>query len=381
MTAILNKPDTHQKLSILSDDAKYDIACACGSKKEEHRKRSKSNQSKWIYPVTLQNGGRSSIFKTLVSNVCESDCAYCPLRHDQDIRRVALTPEEIVQTFLDYYQQGEVFGLFLSSGLFGTADTAMTRLIDTASILRKKHKFRGMIHLKILPGASPEAIEQALSLASAVSINIETPGPEYMKKISSRKDYLNDIIAPIRLISQLTRNNSRYRRVKQTTQFIVGAAGESDREIVHYSAALYNRLRLNRIYFSAYQRGPGDVSSPAVNTTADNTNPLTREHRLYQVDFLFRKYGFRESDIPFSESGQLDMTTDPKQIWANNNPDFFPVNLNTASRLDMLKVPGLGPITVNRILQRRKEARLTDIRHLGRYTKTLQKAQNYLTFS
>ncbi len=380
MTAILTKPDTHQKLSILSDDAKYDIACACGSKKEEHRKRSKSNQSKWIYPVTLQNGGRSSIFKTLVSNVCENDCAYCPLRHDQDIRRVALTPEETVKTFLDYYQQGEVFGLFLSSGLFGTADTAMTRLIDTASVLRKKHKFRGMIHLKILPGASPEAIEQALSLASAVSINIETPGPEYMKKISSRKDYLNDIIAPIKLISELTENNSRYRRVKQTTQFIVGAAGESDREIVHYSAALYNRLRMNRIYFSAYQRGLGDSSLPAENTPVDNTDPLTREHRLYQVDFLFRKYGFGESDISYTPDGKLDLSVDPKQVWANKNPHFFPLNPNYASKLDLLKVPGFGPITVNRILYRRKQARLTDIRQLGKYTKTLQKAQNYLTF-
>jgi predicted DNA-binding helix-hairpin-helix protein len=170
--------------------------------------------------------------------------------------------------------------------------------------------------------------------------------------------------------------------VKQTTQYIVGAAGETDREIVHYSAALYQRLGLSRIYFSAYQKGPGHSALPGESETIENNrDPLTREHRLYQVDFLFRKYGFAEEDIACDASGQLDLSNDPKQVWANRHPEFFPLNPNKASKFDLLKVPGLGPITVNRILYRRRHGSLTSLENLGKVTKTLEKARNYLTFS
>ena len=244
MVGVVSKPDTRQKLEILSDDAKYDLACACGTNREDTRRR--GGDGRWIYPVTLPNGGKSVLFKTLISNVCTNDCKYCPLRQEQDIRRCRLSPEETAATFLDYYSQRKVFGLFLSSGVIGSPDATMDRLNTTARLLRRRHQFKGYIHLKVIPGASPAAIDEAVSLASAVSLNIETPGAENLAKLSSRKDYLRDIIEPIKHISQLTARGSRFERVKQTTQFIVGPAGESDSEIVKYMWGLYDRLRLHR---------------------------------------------------------------------------------------------------------------------------------------
>ncbi|MHC4733915.1 MAG: hypothetical protein ACYTDW_05570 [Planctomycetota bacterium] len=166
MVGIVSKPDTHEKLEILSADAQYDLACACSCSKDEHRQR--SDDGKWIYPVTLPNGGKSTLFKTLISNVCVNDCKYCPLRTDMDIRRCSLQPEKTAKVFLDYYRQRKVFGLFLSSGVLGSADATMDRLNAVARLLRKKYGFRGYIHLKIIPGASNAAIEEAVSLASAV---------------------------------------------------------------------------------------------------------------------------------------------------------------------------------------------------------------------
>ena len=304
MVGIISRPDTRTKLEILSADAQYDLACACSADRDEGRRR--SSDGKWIYPVTLPNGGKSTLFKTLISNVCTSDCRYCPLRERMDVRRCSLTPAETAKIFLDYYNRREVFGLFLSSGVCGSADAAMDRLNATAKILRKKYGFRGYIHLKIIPGASDAAIEEAVFLASAVSLNIETPGAKKLAKLSSKKRYIQDIIEPIKLISRLTGRGSRYSKVKQTTQFIVGAAGESDAEIVKYMWGLYDRLKMHRVYFSAYQKGLGDESLPGERVGLEKpTDVFTREHRLYQVDFLLRKYGFEESDIVFDENSNL----------------------------------------------------------------------------
>ncbi len=379
MFAAVLKPDTHKKLQILSADARYDLACACSASKEQHRKR--AGDGKWLYPVTLPNGSTSVLLKTLLSNVCTNDCKYCPLRQQADIPRCSLSPEETARVFCDYLSAGKVFGLFLSSAVFGSPDNTMDRLNATAKTLRNKYSYRGYIHLKIIPGASDAAIEEAVSLASAVSLNIETPGGEHLAKLSSRKDYIRDIIEPIKLISSLTSPGSKYVRTKHTTQFIVGAAGESDSEIVRYAAALYDRLNMNRVYFSAYQKGAGDDSITGEKTTLQKPADIfVREHRLYQVDFLLRKYGFKQSDIIFDGSGNLSLSDDPKQIWAFNHPESFPVNVNSASKFALLRVPGLGPVTVKMILQRRRQARLSRLEDIGPISKRLLKAAKYLTF-
>lgn len=379
MVGVISSPDTYEKLQILSNDAQYDLACACSDSTDEHRKR--GNDGKWIYPVTLPNGGRSLLFKTLISNVCVNDCKYCPLRAKTDVRRCTLNAEETARTFLDYYNQKKVFGLFLSSAVINSPDKTMEMLNSTAKILRKKHRFKGYIHLKVIPGASDAAIEESLSLASAVSMNIETPGRKNLLKLSNSKDYIRDIIEPIKLISRLTAKGSRYAGVKQTTQFIVGAAGEKDTQIVKYMAGLYDRLKMSRIYFSAYQKGLGDPSLPGEQTRLTNpAEAFTREHRLYQVDFLLRRYGFTESDILFDSNGNLSLTIDPKEVWAKRNPHAFPVSVNSAPRQLLLRVPGLGPITANRILNRRKVARIRGIEDIGKPGTRLQKAEKYMVF-
>ncbi len=400
MVGVISKPDTQQKLEILSDDAKYDLSCACGTREDEHRKR--GGNGRWIYPVTLPNGGTSILLKTLISNVCTNDCKYCPLRDNQDVRRCTLSPEETARVFLDYHGRREVFGLFLSSGVIGTPDATMERLNATARILRAKHQFKGYIHLKVIPGASDAAIDEAVSLASAVSLNIETPGAKHLARLSSRKDYLRDIIGPIKRISELTAKGSRFAKVKQTTQFIVGPAGESDAEIVKYMWGLYDRLRMHRIYFSAFQEGLGDPSLSADRgegvpplrpagilpaereqgqvALAMKNDPLMREHRLYQVDFLMRKYGFTDADIPYDERGYLSLETDPKEGWAVRHPEFFPVHVNKASRLELLRVPGLGPTTVRRILELRRTQRVKGLEQLGRVGARLEKARSFLAF-
>ncbi len=393
MIGVISKPNTQEKLEILSADAQYDLACACSTSKDQSRKR--SSDGKWIYPVTLPNGGKSPLFKTLMSNVCTNDCKYCPLREQMDIRRCSLGPEETAKVFLDYYNQRKVFGLFLSSGVLSSADASMDRLNGVAGLLRKKHRFKGYIHLKIIPGASDAAIEEAVSLASAVSLNIETPGAKRLAKVSNKKRYIQDIIEPIKLISKLVARpswprfhglearatGSRYQRVKQTTQFIVGAAGERDEEIVKYMFGLYERLKMHRVYFSAYQKGLGDESIDSEQDAEESPRDiLMREHRLYQVDFLLRKYGFKESDILFEKNGNLSLTTDPKEAWALRHPEAFPVNINRASRFALLRVPGLGPLTVKRILEQRKSARIRRIEDVGKAGLRLEKARAYLVF-
>lgn len=376
MPAIISQPDTTEKLKILGRDGQYDLACACATSKEEHRR--KGPDGNWIYPVVLPGGGSTILFKTLISNACSNDCLYCPLRGGNDVARCTLGIEETANLFMDYLRAGFVHGLFLSSGLTGTPDKTMERLNGIAAIIRKKHRFRGYIHLKILPGASPAAIEETLKLASAVSINIETPGQEYLSRLSHKKDFLKDIVAPMKLISDLTAKGSKYQRVKQTTQFIVGAAGESDKQIVRYMGRLYQGLKLKRVYFSAYQSIAGSPSLPG-----DSEMPaqrLIREHRLYQTDFLMRKYGFADSDILFNEEGRLSLEKDPKLLWAEAHPEYFPVNINKADKFSLLRVPGLGPTAVKTILEARKMTHITKLRDVLRPTKLTQKALSYITF-
>ena len=246
---------------------------------------------------------------------------------------------------------------------------------------RGRHNFRGYIHLKIIPGASEAAIEEAVSLASTVSLNIETPGEKNLAKLSEKKKYIRDIIEPIKLISRLTTRGSKYEKVKQTTQFIVGAAEESDAEIVKYMWGLYERLKMHRVYFSAYQKGLGDESIAGEQERAEKpTDVFMREHRLYQVDFLLRKYGFKESDIAFDDGGRLSLTVDPKEAWAKRHPERFPVNVNLASQFALLRVPGLGPVTVKQLLKQRKTGRIRYIEDVGKVGVRLEKARKYLAF-
>ena len=371
--------DTQEKLRILSDASKYDLACACSTNGTDHRQR--ANDGAWLYPVSLPGGGHSVMLKTLLSNSCVNDCKYCPWRNSVDTRRCMIGPDETAKMYMEYVYKKEVFGLFLSSAVSFSPDHSMQLINDTAAILRNRYHYRGYIHLKIIPGASEGLLEEALGFANAVSINIETPGKSHFEKLTRKKDYMRDIIKPMQHISELTSKNERFLKVKTTTQFIVGASNECDAEIVKYTAGLYGRLRLDRVYFSSYQSGLGDKSIPGEQTVnATQNDKFIREHRLYQTDFLLRKYGFTESDIIFDAGGNLSLEKDPKQMLAMRHPEFFPVNINRADKWTLLRIPGVGPQTAKRIVNIRKEGKLRNIHELPFRGKRLENASRYLTF-
>lgn len=378
MANIIKKPDTLEKLKILSQDSQYDLACSCGTKDSDHRTRTEDNR--WLYPVALPDGRNATILKTLVSNSCINDCQYCPLRVDNDTQRCRCAPEELVKIFLAYYRAHKVFGLFLSSGVTGSPDQAMERINAIAEILRQREQFKGYLHLKIIPGASDAAIEKSLTFASGVSLNIETAGEHHFNQLSTTKNYITDIIRPIKLISKFTQRGGKYHQVKQTTQFVVGASEETDRELVTYCNGLYTKLGLNRIYFSAYQRGLGTANLPGEHSEKSNSDLLTREHRLYQVDWLLRKYFFSAHELPFDHQGYLSLTTDPKQMWAQNHPEFYPVDINRASKKELLRVPGLGPVMVKKIIAYRQLHRIRSLRDIGKNSKLLEKTAKYVKF-
>ena len=373
--------DTQRKLEILAQDAQYDLACACGTRDDEHRRRGAGG--KWLYPVTLPSGGHSLLLKTLVSNACTNDCKYCPLRRGSNVERCSMTADEIANIFLEYRRTENVFGLFLTSGVTGTPDQSMERLLDATKLLRKKHQFRGYIHLKILPGASDAAVEEAVRYASAVSLNIETPGRRHFAKLSECKDYDRDIIRPLTLMSRLTAKGQPRARVKCTTQFVVGASDETDGEIVKYMTGLYDRLHFERIYFSAYQPGLGDPSIPGEQMLRQQPADaiIRREHRLYQTDFLMRKYGFSGSELVLDGAGNLPLDRDPKEAWALAHPEFFPLNANTAEREKLLRVPGLGLLGVQRLQAARQTRCLRSLAEIGLRGRLATKAAPYLMWS
>ncbi len=319
------------------------------------------------------------MLKTLMTNACSSDCKYCPFRQDGISNRCSITPDEIAAVFMRHLEKQWLLGIFLSSGIVGNADRSMEKLIAAAEILRKKYRYRGYIHLKILPGASRSAILRALQLASAVSLNIETPGKKYFRELSSYKHFDTDIVAPLKFISENTVKGADYDRVKCTTQFIVGASTETDREIVRYTGAIYDRLQFKRVYYSAYQK----EKNPDEFTLDDGSGDalLDREHRLYQADFLMRSYGFSSDELLFDETGNFDRLRDPKQLWADAHPEFYPVKVNKADYMELLRIPGIGPVAARRIVDCRRERRLTSWADAGVLGKTALKAMRYGVFS
>ncbi len=369
--------DIKTKLEILSAASQYDLACACGTGKDDRRHR--GTDGRWLYPVALPSGGYSVLLKTLLSNCCSNDCKYCPFRANANARRCSISPEDTAKIFMEYYRNKKVFGLFLSSGVIGSPDNTMRLLNDTVMILRRRYNFHGYVHLKIIPGASDAAIMESISIASAVSLNIETPGDKYFKKLSDSKDFNSDIIRPIKLMSKLTAKGEKFSKVKCTTQFVVGAAGESDREIVEYMSGIYSRLNFDRVYFSAYQPGLGDKDIPGEqNFKLDNIDYLTREHRLYQCDFLLRKYGFAHNELSFAHDGNLSLLKDPKLVWAENHPEFFPVKINHADLNELMRVPGIGPETATKIVRERPVRKISRLADIGIKKVQFEKLCNYI---
>jgi putative DNA modification/repair radical SAM protein len=349
--------DIQQKLDILGESAQADLACgSCG----EGQTRQRDDLGRWIYPAVHPDGRKIKMLKVLQSNACEKDCFYCATRRGRDTQRTTFQPEELAQTFDQIHRAKLAEAIFISSGVTGGGTRTMERMLATADLLRNKYNFRGYLHLKLMPGAESAAIERALQLADRVSVNLEAPSSEYLSKLSSTKRYTEELLAPLQAARKLMANNPALARKSMTTQFVVGAAGEQDKEILSRTTQLYRDLRLARVYYSAFQ--------PVINTPLDGRTPtpLIRENRLYQTDFLFRQYGFKIDELIFDPKGNLPTESDPKTMWAVHHPEFFPIELNRASKEELLRVPGIGPLSAQRILQMRRVNKLSTIEQLAR---------------
>jgi len=362
------------KINLLGQSARYDLCCTqhCLAGGSNLARRVRSDIGRWIYPATMPNGETVLLFKVLMSNECVNDCIYCVNRCSNSFRRTGFTPEELTRVFLELNRRGWAKGLFLSSAVADGPDRTMDRMLAAAEILRCRHRFDGFIHLKVLPGASRDRVQRAAELADRISINLEAPNAIRMGAICPDKDFDGDIARRIKWISDLVRR--RDTRCKgHTTQFVVGAAGETDAEILRTTNALYDRLRLTRAYFSAFQP-VGDRRGLDLPPT-----PLIREHRLYQADFLLRRYGFKLDDIPLEHDGNLVLETDPKKLWAEMHPEMFPVEINRAPRAALLRVPGIGPKSARRIIKMRRTQKFRSLEELKATGAVVRWAAPYVT--
>lgn len=351
-----------EKLAILADAAKYDASCASSGGARRNSRDGVgvgSSTGNGICHSYTPDGRCVSLLKILMTNACMYDCAYCINRRTSNVRRTRLSVEEIVNLTLAFYKRNYIEGLFLSSGIIRSSDYTMENLVRVAQTLRVTHSFRGYIHLKTIPDASPELIRQAGLYADRLSINLEMPTPEGLsrlapeKRISSITGTMQDLGDQI-AESKGDAKAPRFSPAGQSTQIIVGADSSNDSVVLTAATSLYHKYRLRRIYYSAFSPIPD--SSAALPSRAA---PLEREHRLYQADWLMRFYGFSADEIlEGTEGGMLDMEIDPKLAWALRNRNRFPVDINSADREMLLRIPGLGVRSVDRVLQARVHSRL-----------------------
>jgi len=317
--------------------------------------------------ATLPNGKRIAMLKTLLTSVCERNCFYCPFRSGRDFRRASFQPDEFANTFMTLHRAGAVEGIFLSSGVFNSGLQTQDKLLDTAEILRHRMNYRGYLHLKIMPGAERSQVERSMQLADRVSINLEAPNTEKLSRLAPRKQFIEELLQPLRWIDEIRRSQPAYKGwnghwPSSVTQFVVGAVGDTDLELLSTTEFLYQNLRLKRAYFSAFNPIP---ETPLENQPA---TPQVRENRLYEASFLLRDYGFGLEELPFDGSGNLPQNTDPKLAWAQANLNERPVEINRADRHELLRVPGIGPKGANAIITARRRNRLqalAELRSLG----------------
>ncbi len=324
---------------------------------------SRKQHSLGVTPAVMPGGRRIALLKTLLTSACERDCFYCPFRARRNYRRATFKPGEMAAVFAQMHQAGVAEGLFLSSGVAGGGARTQDRLIDTAEILRGQHAFRGYLHLKLMPGVERGQVLRAMQLADRVSINLEAPNTERLRALAPHKVFMEELLEPLRWADEIRRTQPPHgtlngRWPSTVTQMIAGGAGESDRELLATSDYVMRRLRVGRVYFSAFRPVP---DTPMESRPAENP---WREHRLYQASFLLRDYGFALDDMPLGSNGNLPLERDPKLAWAQAHLGEAPIELNCAERQVLLRVPGIGPKGVEAILRARRLGRLRDLRDL-----------------
>jgi len=353
--------DRDGKLLLLGRAARHDV-CAAGCGPPRPKRRLREIAPHVITQALTADGRAVSLFKVLQSNACQFDCAYCASRASRSCRRTAFAPEELADLFMDFRRRGYVQGLFLSSAVCGSAARSMEQMLKTAELVRLKHGFKGYLHLKVLPGAPFDCVERAVELADRCSVNMEAPTESALHRIASKKALFSDVVSRMQMVRRAA--GEGLMRAGQSTQLVVGAAGETDREILTAVTALYRDVGLRRVYYSAFE--------PVADTPLQDHAPTApaREHRLYQVDWLLRRYddSYSPADIVLDGAGLLPLGLDPKVAIALRRPEWFPVEVNRARRRDLLRVPGIGTASAERIVRARREHRFTspdELRGLG----------------
>ncbi len=366
--------DMEEKLRILADSAKYDAACtSSGVDRAGGHSDGIGNAAACGICHSFASDGRCiSLLKILMTNYCLFDCKYCINRRSNDVPRARFTPEEIAELTINFYRRNYIEGLFLSSGIIQSPDYTCEQLIEALSLLRGKYKFRGYIHVKAIPGADSELINRLGILADRISVNIELPSQKSLNTLAPDKSK-KSILLPMNQISTRIKENSteivQYRHAPkfapagQSTQMIIGATPDSDYQILRLTEAMYQKYSLKRVFFSAYV----PVGDQKLLPSKETKPPLLREHRLYQADWLLRFYGFTASEILDEKHTDFNPLLDPKCNWAVHHPECFPVEINKAPYEMLLRVPGIGVKSAQRIITARRQAKLDycDLKKLG----------------
>ncbi len=380
--------DVLEKLTVLTDAAKYDAACTSSGGTRTAKKGCIGNTSTAMAGCchTFSADGRCvTLLKVLLTNRCVYDCKYCVNRRSNETKRTAFTPEELADLTIQFYRRNYIEGLFLSSGVFRSPDYTTELMIRALSLLRERYRFNGYIHAKAIPGAAPELVERLGFLADRLSVNIELPSEAGLKSLAPDKTK-GAILAPMRQIQTRNRQSReelvkyrhapRFAPAGQSTQLIVGATRDTDFHILRLTQGLYDRYSLKRVFYSAYV----PVVEHALLPAKDVKPPLLREHRLYQADWLLRFYGFRAEELLDEENQDFDTRVDPKCSWALAHLDFFPVEVNTAAYEALLRIPGVGVTSARRILSARRVGPL-HIDSLKKLGVVMKRAQYFLTAS
>lgn len=351
-------PDTMTKLAQMSDATVYEPV---GDQPQQERRRvpyQSRSLEECITNVSTPTGKRK-ILKTMLTTACERNCYYCPFRAGRSkMKRLTFTPDELASGLDTLQRAGKVEGMFLSSGIIKGSVTTQDKIIDTAEIIRNRYGYRGYLHLKIMPGIEYDQLYRIMQLADRVSVNLEGPTQERLNALAPKKDFQRELLNMVQLAEEVRREHPYQKLAGTVTQFVVGAVGDTDHELLSLSNRLYRQYGLTRAYYSGF--------SPVIQTPFENlppTDPL-REHRLYQAGFLLRDYGWNVEDLPFMSDGNMQLELDPKRAWAELHLRYSPIDVMKANREQLLRIPGIGPVGADAIIKARRQGRLTDLAHL-----------------
>jgi|SRR6266404_2343972 len=366
-------PDTMTKLAQMSDTTAYEPV---GDQPQQERRRvpyQSRSLEECITNVSTPTGKRK-ILKTMLTTACERDCYYCPFRAGRSkMKRLTFTPDELASGLDTLQRAGKVEGMFLSSGIIKGSVTTQDKIIDTAEIIRNRYGYRGYLHLKIMPGIEYDQLYRIMQLADRVSVNLEGPTQERLNALAPKKDFQRELLNMVQLAEEIRREHPYQMLAGTVTQFVVGAVGDTDHELLSLSNRLYRQYGLTRAYYSGF--------SPVIQTPFENlppTDPL-REHRLYQASFLLRDYGWNVEDLPFMSDGNIQLELDPKRAWAELHLRYSPIDVMKANREQLLRIPGIGPVGADAIIKARRQGRLTDLAHLRKLNiKALEQAAPYI---